>query len=100
MAEDYKQNMKEHSTWMRGLYIVLFMIIYSVTEIVISLVVIFQFLSVLLTRETNDKLLKLGLNLSTYIFQILNYMTFNSNERPYPFSDFPDSGEVLTKNHN
>ena len=95
MAEDYKQNLKENSTWMRGLYIVLFMIIYSVTEIVITLVVIFQFLSVLLTRETNGKLLILGLNLSTYIFQILNYMTFNSNERPYPFSEFPDSVEDI-----
>ena len=90
MSDNYKENIKEHSTWMRGFYIVLFSIIYSVTELVIFLVVLFQFLFVLLTRNTNDKLLTLGLNLSTYVYQILAYMTFNSNERPYPFSDFPD----------
>ena len=89
MSEDYKQNIKDHGTWMRGLNIVLFTVIYSVTEIVLVLVVIFQFLFVLLTRQTNDKLLKLGMNLSTFIYQILSYVTFNSNERPFPFSDFP-----------
>lgn len=91
MSDDYKQNIKDHSTWMRGLYIVLFTIIYSVTEIVIALLVLFQFMFVLLTRQTNDKLLILGQNLSTFIYQILNYVTFNSNDRPFPFSDFPGS---------
>ena len=89
MSDDYKQNIKDHSTWMRGFYIVLFTIIYSITEIVIALIVAFQFLSVLLTQQTNDKLLSLSMNLSTYVFQILKYVTFNSSERPYPFADFP-----------
>jgi hypothetical protein len=91
MSDDFKKNIKDQNTWMRGLYILLFTVIYSVTEIVIALLVIFQFLSVLLTHQTNDKLLVLGANLSNYIFQILSYVTFNSDERPYPFSDFPES---------
>lgn len=94
MSDEYKENIKDHGTWMRGLNIILFAIIYSVTEIVIALVVVFQFLSVLLTHKTNDKLLSLGMNLSTYIFQILSYVTFNTNERPFPFSDFPDGGSA------
>lgn len=95
MSDDYKQNIKEHSTWMRGFYIVLFTIIYSVTEIVIVLVVLFQFLSVLLTSRTNDKLLSLGMNLSTFIYQILSYVTFNSDDRPFPFSDFPATNSAV-----
>ncbi|MDH5632100.1 MAG: DUF4389 domain-containing protein [Gammaproteobacteria bacterium] len=89
MSEDYKQNIKEQGTWMRGLNILLFTIIYSVTEMVIALVVLFQFLSVLFTRQTNEQLLDLGQRLSTYVFQILRYVTFNSDDRPFPFSDFP-----------
>lgn len=96
MSEDYKQNIKDHNTWMRGLYIVLFTIIYSVTEIIIALVVIFQFLSLLLTQQKNSKLLIFGKNLSTFIYQILSYVTFNSNERPYPFADFPDEESIKT----
>ena len=97
MSDDYKQNIKDQSTWMRGLYMLLFSIIYSVTEIVIILVVIFQFLSVLLTQQTNEKLLNLSMNLSTFIFQILSYVTFNSDERPFPFSDFPDETRVTSQ---
>ena len=94
MSDDYKHNIKEHSAWMRGLYIVLFTVIYSVAEIVIVLVVLLQFLSVLLTSRTNDKLLSLGMNLSTFIYQILSYVTFNSDDRPFPYSDFPAGASV------
>lgn len=91
MTGELKQHIKDQSTWMRGLYILMFSIIYSVTEIVIFLIVFIQFVFVLLTSQPNDKLLVLGMDLSTYIFQILSYLTFNSSERPYPFSDFPVS---------
>ena len=96
MPDNFKQNIKEQSTWMRGLFMVMFSIIYSVTEIVIFVIVFFQFFSVLLTRQTNEKLLILSMNLSTYIFQILRYLTFNSDERPYPYSNFPNDDEMST----
>lgn len=91
MSDELKENIKDQGTWMRGLYILMYAIIYSVTEIVIALVVIIQFLFVLITRQANEKLLTLGANLSTFIYQILSYVTFNSDERPFPFSDFPDN---------
>lgn len=97
MSDDLKENIKQQSTWMRGFNIVLFTIIYSVTEIVIALVVVFQFLTVLLTRETNAKLLDLGANLSAYVYQILSYVTFNTDERPFPFADFPADGAMTAK---
>ena len=90
MSDDYKENVKDQSTWIRGLYILLFAVIYSVTEIVIGLVVIVQFLFVLITHHANEKLLALGASLSTYVYQILSYVTFNSEQRPFPFSDFPN----------
>ncbi len=96
MSDDFKENIKDQSTWMRGLYILLFAVIYSVTEIVIGLVVIIQFLFVLITRQANEKLLELGASLSTYIYQILSYVTFNSDERPFPFSDFPENMPAST----
>lgn len=91
MSDELKENIKDQGTWMRGLYILMYAIIYSVTEIVIALVVIIQFLFVLITRQANEKLLTLGANLSTFIYQILSYVTFNSDERPFPFSDFPEN---------
>jgi hypothetical protein len=79
MDEDLKQNLKAHKTWMRGLYIVIFTIFYGIAEIVLFAVVLFQFLLNLFTGKANQRLLKLGQSLSSYIYQICLYITFNSD---------------------
>lgn len=89
MDEKIKENLKETATWLRGLYMLLFMVVYWVAEIIVAIVVFFQFLSVLITSTKNEKLLSLGQSLSTYIYQIMAYLTFNSEARPYPVGDWP-----------
>lgn len=89
MNDTLKQNLKEKDTWLRGLYMLLFILFISVAKVVILAVVIFQFLSELITRKTNQRLLKLGQSLSTYSYQILVFLTFNSEYRPYPFGAWP-----------
>lgn len=89
MSNDVKENLKSQSTWKRGLYILLYAIFYTLAEIVLFAVIIFQFLLKLFTGETNERLRKLGQGLSTYIYQILQYMNFNSEYQPYPFGAWP-----------
>jgi len=89
MDEKIKSNLKETATWLRGIYMVLFVVIYWVTEIIVGIVIFFQFLSVLITNSKNEKLLTLGQSLSTYIYQIMAYLTFNTEARPYPIADWP-----------
>ena len=89
MNSEIKDNLKQKKTWLRGLYMVLFAIFYSVAEFVLVVIVLFQFLSALFTGRTNARLLTLGQSLSTYIYQALRYLSFNSEYRPYPFGDWP-----------
>ena len=89
MSNDVKDNLKSQSTWIRGLYILIFAVFYTLAEIVLFAVILFQFLLKLFTGDTNDRLLKLGQGLSTYVYQILQYMTFNSDYQPYPFGAWP-----------
>ena len=89
MDEDLKQNLKARKTWLRGLYIIMFAVFYGIAEVVLFAVVIFQFLLTLFTASTNQRLLRLGQSLSTYIYQILLYITFNSEHQPYPFGAWP-----------
>lgn len=96
MDQELKQNLKEKQTWLRGLYMVLFSVCYGVAKVVLFAVVVFQFLLVLFTSKTNPRLLKLGQSLSTYAYQILVYLTFNSNYQPYPFGAWP-KGEPTIK---
>ena len=45
------------------------------------------------TTKPNENLAGFGALLVTYVAQILNFVTFNSESRPFPFSDFP-GGQV------
>ena len=90
MSSDVKENLKSQSTWKRGLYMLLYFLLASLAEIVLAAVIIFQFVLKLFTGETNDRLLKLGQSLSTYLYQIFVFMSFNSEYHPYPFGAWPN----------
>jgi len=95
MSNDVKQNLKSQSTWIRGLYMFIYAIFYKIAVIVLFFLIIFQFLLKLFSGDTNDRLRKLGQGLSTYIYQILQFLNFNSDYQPYPFGAWP-KGEPRT----
>ena len=98
MSDDIKQNLKQQSTWLRGLYMLLFALFYSLAEIVLFAVVIFQFLLKLFTGDTNPRLQKLGQSIATYIYQIIQYLSFNSDYQAYPFGAWPKGEPPMPKN--
>ena len=87
MEEKIKQRLGSKDIWIRGLYMVFFAIAYSLAELVIFLVAVFQFVAILLTGRANGNALRLGNNLSTYVYQIFQFQTFNSETRPCPRFD-------------
>ncbi len=82
---------KDKSVWMRLLYMILFVILYWVAEVVIFAVAVYQFLSVLFTGNKDEKILNLGKSLSAYVYQVLQFLTFNTESKPYPMGDWPDA---------
>lgn len=60
-------------------------LLYSVSRIVVTAVIIFQFFWVLFTGKNNSKLEVLGASLASYTYQIILFLTFNTEERPFPF---------------
>jgi uncharacterized protein DUF4389 len=86
---DIKENAKNIDVWTRGLFILVFAVIFYFLFILIWLVVIFQFVMKLITTELNQQLLDFSDALNQYVSQILLYITFRSEERPFPFSPWP-----------
>ena len=76
MSNDIKHNLKNQSTWKRGLYMLMFTIFSRIAEVVLFTIVVFQFLFKLLTGDTNERLRKLGQSISTYIYQVFQYLNF------------------------
>lgn len=91
MSEQYENK----STWLRILFVALFWVVFHVTQLVILAVAIGQCLFTLFTGTPNPQLMKLGDILSRYVQEILSFVTFNSEKRPFPFNDFPQSGIVI-----
>ncbi len=86
-------NFKSGKTWLRGLFMLLFALIYSVTEVIVFVVVLLQFLFVLFAGKQNIRLREFGEGLSVFIYQIVSYWTYNSEERPFPFAKWPGGSD-------
>jgi len=89
-TDDTTESYKDRSVWLRGLYMLIFMFFWGVVKFVALVVIFFQFLTVLFTAETNIKLIRFGQSLSIYNYQIMMFLTYNSEEHPYPLGDWPN----------
>ena len=90
MDDDVKQRLTRRDVWVRLLYMIFFAIAYSIAEVVLGIVTLVQFVIVLITGTANDNLLRLGNNLSAYVYQVFRFLTFNTETQAFPFSDWPD----------
>ena len=101
MGHNIEHNIKQPSTWKRGGYILLFSIFYQMAAALLFLIITFQFVHKLITGDTNSQLRQLSRSIGSYIYQVLQFMSFNSNYTPYPFSEWPeDELEVVEKSTN
>jgi hypothetical protein len=84
---DFEERIKSRSTWLRLLFMIILVFLYGVSRVVVGVVVLLQFFWVLFTGETNERLKEFGQSLATYTYQIIRYLTYNTDSRPFPFDD-------------
>ncbi|HJP17656.1 MAG TPA: DUF4389 domain-containing protein [Nitrospinota bacterium] len=89
MGEKLGEKLTEKNKWIRGLYMMLFALIFNIAEILVAAIAAFQFVAYLFIGKTNEQLITFGQRLSIFIYQIIQFLTFNSEEKPYPFSPWP-----------
>lgn len=87
--DQLKSNLTSSKHWLRLMFMLVFAAILQVASIVMWVLVIAQFLFSLITGEDNVNLRKFGHSLSTYIFDTLKFLTYVSDEKPFPFADWP-----------
>ncbi len=87
---DFEQNLRARSTWLRLVFMIAIGICHEVARLVGAVVVLLQFLHVLFTGQPNVRLKDTGLSLAQYFYQVAEYLTFNTEVRPFPFdSEWP-----------
>ena len=79
----------KRNIWTRGIFMLLMALGFQVSATVICFVTVIQFVLVLMNDTPNDRLVSFGRNLARYLQQIVNFLTFSTEEIPFPFSDWP-----------
>lgn len=90
----WKDRLLSADHWLRFAFMVLFILILSVVSYLIVALVILQFFWALVAGEGNDKLRDFGSSVSRFILQVLRFLTYNTDDKPFPFADWPESENV------
>lgn len=89
------ENIRQPSAWLRVVFMLGFAVaLYFVLIPVIIVIVIVQALFAVLTGESNENLRYFAAALGVYVSQIIRFLTYNSETKPFPFSDFPQAEET------
>jgi hypothetical protein len=91
MDKTLKEKLLAKEKWAHGLLILLFGAIYYIVSSLIYLIAIFQFITDLLFGHLNNQLVNFSKRLNVYLIQIANFLTFNSDVKPFPFTDWPEN---------
>jgi hypothetical protein len=93
-GDKLKNKILNPTHWTRLLLMALmYIILFSMVQFIVSISLLVQWILVLLTGETNARLKHFTKGLNRYAYQIMEFINFNSDERPFPLSDWPESNE-------
>jgi hypothetical protein len=72
--------------------VLLFAIAFGIGHLVLNAVAVLQFLWLFLAGEPNQFLRRFGRSLSTWLGDAARFMTCASDEKPFPWRQWPDAG--------
>ena len=91
MNEALKTRLTKGETWMRLIYMLLFAIIVNIAELVVAVIAVVQFVSKLFAGQINQQLAEFGEELSLYFRAIIAFLTFRTEDKPFPFAPWPET---------
>lgn len=95
MNQDIKNNICNAKQWQRTAWIFFFMLCYSLVKVVLYATVLFQVIYTLIFSEQQKRVRVFGSQLAVYVYQLLCYMTYNNDIKPFPFDAWPTGEERM-----
>ena len=88
--EEFETNERGKAGLSRALYTILYLIIIRFISMVLFVIAITQYIYSWLTGEPNEKILYFTEGLAEYSKQLVSYVGFNTDEKPWPVGEWPD----------
>lgn len=86
---EFKTSVSSDAFWLKTLYILGFFVVFRVLDVVLLLLTLTQWAFQLLTGSANPALVRFGLGLSLFLAQITRFLSGATEEKPFPFQDWP-----------
>ena len=90
MEEQPKAERKIKGELIRGAFMLLFFVAARLVSVLVTLIALLQFLSALIARKPNDRAMLFGKGLSCYLAEIVLFLSYCTEKRPWPFSAWPE----------
>lgn len=86
---------KNKEIWFRGLYMLLFLVILGLVKGIVFIVAVIQFILAAVNKTPNERLRNFGQGLSTYLYNITQFLIFNTDDKPFPFEDWKSGPPII-----
>ena len=80
----------QRNIWMRGLLMVVMALAFQLASTLLGMLAVVQFVLTLVSEKPNARLSTFGRCLGHYLRQIAEFVSFATEDVPFPFSDWPE----------
>ena len=95
--DELVENLKRPSLWKRVFFTLGFALLFNIILVpLVLLMVLVQVAFSLFAGEQHRNLADLSEKLVAYLAGVLGFLLFTTEHKPFPFNDFPGSGEINT----
>jgi hypothetical protein len=88
MDTSTKERFTSKDLWLRLLLMLGFGIISYVVACLVWLIAVIQIMLAFIMGKPNQNLLNLGEGLSKYMYSLFRFLTYNTEEKPFPFTSW------------
>ncbi len=90
MADKLTDKLAVKDKWIRLIFMILYaIVVYWVAILVIAIITLFQFIYTLFVGKPLHTLVPFSRSLSEYIKEVLGYITYVTEAKPFPFKPWP-----------
>ncbi|MEM9781867.1 MAG: DUF4389 domain-containing protein [Pseudomonadota bacterium] len=89
ITEKAEQRPDRTPTWIRGGYMLFFVIAFSLAQTLHTVIAVAQFLHMLIFREANTHVAAFGGSLAEWARQTSRFLTCADEQKAWPFADWP-----------
>lgn len=103
MSDNFKNDVRnaiDKSKFLHCLSVVLFLAIGYIGIWVLMVVIIFQLFWYAIFSKGNPSLTQFGNSMATYAYDVIRFLTNNSEDKPFPFKPWPTSDNNNTYKPN